>query len=94
MRIKCWAIISDSGAVQVRKNKPTINVNEVAVMLNFDIPDALFSKPRLVADIKIPEEAASQELITSEVAENVQELVEQVTGLNFRITVEKPEEDG
>jgi hypothetical protein len=43
-----------------------MNVDEIAILLNLEIPDALFTKPKLIAEIKVPEKAVSQEQITAE----------------------------
>lgn len=92
MEIRKWLTISSRGAARLTQGKPTISWNEVSILLNIDLPDALFKKPRLEAKIEIPEEAVGPDCLSSEVVENVQEAIEQATGLNFSINVIKSEE--
>lgn len=43
------------GSARYCKTKPKVDSNEVSMRVNFDIPDALFTRPVLEADIKIPD---------------------------------------
>lgn len=61
--------------------------------MNLNIPDKIFDKPTLQANITIPEEAVIKTPIEASVVDNVAEAIEQATGLKFNITVEKTEEE-
>jgi hypothetical protein len=67
-----------------------MNVDEIAILLNLEIPDALFTKPKLIAEIKVPEKAVSQEQITAEVTDNIEEAIKSVTGLEMRVSIVEP----
>lgn len=90
MKVKKWLTISDRGACRLTKAKPGLDSNEVAILLEVDLPDALFRKPRLEAKITVPDEAAVGGVIKSVVAEDVQEAIEQATGLTFSVAVVQP----
>jgi hypothetical protein len=87
MKVKKWLTVNNKGACRVTKAKPGLDWNEVAIFLEIELPDALFNKPRLEAKITVPDEAAVSDVIESVVAENVQEAIEQATGLTFSVAV-------
>ena len=91
MKVKKWLTINSSGSARLSCGKPNIGWDEVSVLLDVNLPDALFQRPRLEAKINIPEEAAAREVITSDVVENVKEAIETATGLTFSINVVKEE---
>lgn len=91
MKIKKWLTISNRGVCRVTMRKPSLDWNEVAILLDIHLPDALFDKPRLEAKITVPDEAAASGVIKSVVAEGVQDAIEQATGLTFSIAVTQPQ---
>lgn len=91
MKVKKWLTITSSGVARMTHNKPNINWDEVSILLDVNIPDALFDRPRLEAKIEIPEEAVGPDVLNSEVVENVKEAIEQKTGLEFSINIIKSE---
>lgn len=74
------------GTVMVRKNKPNVGRDEVAVFMDLDIPDALFDKPTLEVKAEIPEAAGIGPKITTEVTDNIAEIIREQTGLNVHIS--------
>ena len=42
--------MSAHGTAKISVNRPYMNVDEIAILLSLEIPDALFTKPKLVAD--------------------------------------------
>ena len=92
MRVQKWLTINSRGSTRLTQSKPSIFANEISILLDINLPKALFEKPRLEASITIPEEAAGPDLITTEVIENVSEAIEKSTGLTFAINVIKSEE--
>lgn len=93
MKVRNWLTVNSRGSSRLTKSKPHIDVDEVSVFLEIDIPNALFEKPRLEAKIKIPDEAAQKETINASVTENIEEAIKQVTGLDLRVNVIKEEEE-
>lgn len=87
MRVNKWLTISSRGSCRVTKNKPSLNHNEITMLLEIHLPDALFQKPQLEAKITVPDEAARAGVIESVVSENVQHAIEQATGLTFSIAI-------
>lgn len=90
MKVKKWLTINHKGGCRITKGQPGLDWDEVAIRLEIDLPDALFRKPRLEAKITVPDEAAVPGVINAVVADNVQEAIEQATGLTFSIAITKP----
>lgn len=85
MKFINWLIINKNGIKGIRKSKPDLAYNEIAVRINLDIPKELFERPTIEANLKIdnvPNVAYNPELII-----NTKELIEQQTGakVEFRI---------
>ena len=93
MKIKKWLTINSGGFARITQRKPSITWDEISILLDINLPDALFRKPRLEAKIEIPQEAVGPDVLNSEVVENVKEAIEQATGLTFSINVIKNEEE-
>jgi len=93
MKIQQWLTISASGTAKISVNRPYMAVDEIAILLSLDIPDALFTKPKLVAEIKVPDTAVKPEQVTAEVTDNIEEAIKSVTGLEMRVSVVEPEQE-
>lgn len=80
---------------RMTKGSPALASNEIAVKVVLEIPDEIFDKPALVANISIPEEAVSKPVIEAQVVDNVEQIIKQQTGFDVRLEVVDPNnEDG
>jgi hypothetical protein len=93
MNINKWLTINSRGITRLTQGKPSTNYDEISILLDINLPNELFRKPRLEARIEIPKEAAGPDVLSSEVIENVKEVIQQTTGLTFSINVIKNEEE-
>ena len=93
MKIPFYLKVNSNGTVGSYKNPPALTWNEVSIYMVLDIPNKIFDKPTLQANITIPEEAVIKTPIEASVVDNVAEAIEQATGLKFNITVEKKDEE-
>ena len=85
-----WLIINKHGVKNVRRTKPSLNYDEIAVKLTLDIPKELFERPTIEANLQvkdIPNTGCVPELII-----NTKELIEQQTGAKIEFNVLKVEE--
>lgn len=94
MKIKKWLTVNSKGASRLTAGKPGLDWDEVTIQLSIDLPDALFKRPRLEANITVPDEAAASETINAVVSDNVQEAIEQATGLTFSVAIVEPANNG
>lgn len=92
MILASWLVVNKNGIKTVRKQKPSLDWDEVAVKINIDVPKELFERPTLEASLvvkDIPNNAYQPEVILDTV-----DLIEQQTGakINFTVSpVETPE---
>jgi hypothetical protein len=93
MKIKKWLTITQNGAARLTSGKPSIRWDEISILLECNIPDEIFRRPRLEAKIDLPKEAVGPDVLSSEVVENVKEAIEQNTGLTFSVNVIKEDTD-
>lgn len=85
MRITQWLIINKNGIKGVRKTKPDLAYNEIAMKIYLELPKELFERPQIEATLKIgdiPNNAYRPDLII-----NTKDLIEQQTGakIDFKI---------
>lgn len=92
MKLKKFLVVNRNGSTKITANKPSLATNEIAIQLNVEIPDQLFLKPTLVADITVDEKLAGQQLISAEVIDNAKKLVSDTLGLELRISTVVEEE--
>jgi hypothetical protein len=85
MKIVSWLIVNPNGVKSVRKTRPYLEWNEIAIKVNIDVPKELFERPSLEATIKVdelPNNAYQPDIIIDTV-----DLIEQQTGakINFKV---------
>lgn len=86
-----WLIINKNGIKAVRRTKPALEYNEIAVKINLEIPKELFERPTIEATLKIndvPNNAYNPDLII-----NTKDLIEQQTGAKIEFRVLPTEEE-
>jgi len=80
--------------VRVALKPPRLAADEVAMQLTIRVPDALFRRPQLEAAITVPADQVSRPTIDAQVLDNIRaELVRQL-GVDLRIAVVEPPEEG
>lgn len=91
MKVKQWLSISKRGISSVRKTKPNLGWDEIAVQFELNIPDELFSRPTIQATLTvkdIPNNAYNPEIIL-----NTKELIEQQTGAKIEFKIIQADKD-
>jgi len=81
------------GEVRAFKRKPDTSANEIAIKVNFIIPDNFFEEPRFEARIEVPETDVGPLVISTEVADNIAEVLNTKLGVNARITIAAEPDD-
>lgn len=93
MRIQAFLIVNSKGSTRTTKTRPNLDWNEIAIQMNIELPDMLFKKPQLSANIIIPEKAVSQKEISSEITDNIKSAIEAAAGMEVKITFEPHQKD-
>lgn len=78
------------GTVHASKSKPDTKENEIAVKLELDIPNAIFSEPVYEAKLKLPN-VSRQLPEVSEVTKEVQNALSERLGFKVKLTMEEPQ---
>lgn len=53
MKIQKWLTINNKGSARITKSKPGVQWNEISMLLNIELPDSVFKRPVITANIKI-----------------------------------------
>jgi len=93
MKVKKWFVINKNGVVKVRKSKPGLKWNEIAMQLNIEIPNELFQRPTIEATLQV-KDIPNTGYIVPDVVLQTKELIEQQTGakIDFRVVKDESEE--
>jgi len=94
MRLQKWIVINSRGHAKLAVKEPRLTVNEIAFRLHLEIPDAIFKRPMILADIVIPRETVLPDKITVDMTNNIEEAIKSVTGLEMRVSVVEPPDEG
>lgn len=92
MKLKRYLIIKRNGSTRVTKQQPSIEWDEVFMLLDMEVPDKLWDRPLLQASIKIDEKAAQPTIISAEVVSDVEKIIEERTGFEIKLTIVNPNE--
>lgn len=85
MKVKQWLAINKKGITKVRKTKPDLSWDEIAIQIELDIPDELFKRPVISARIEVKDVPLAE--YDPEIIINTKELIEQQTGAKIEFTV-------
>lgn len=85
---KRWAELSG----RLSRKQPALGPNERVMKLHITVPKSLFKQPTLQATVTIPEGVVPGPVIETQVLDNVQECLNQTTGMDFqlRMVTKKP----
>jgi hypothetical protein len=91
MKVSQWLAISKNGITRVRKTKPFLEWDEIAIKLDLVIPDDLFRRPIIDATLTVKDVPNNK--YEPEIVINTKELIEQQTGAKINFTVVQPEDE-
>lgn len=72
---------------RVVENSPKLEAGEIAIKLNVELPELLFKRPQLEANILIPESDVPKSIINTVIQDNVEKCIQEVTGAKIVFTV-------
>lgn len=91
MRLTRWMAVSKGGQVRVVSNQPTLKPGEISLLMAVSIPDELFDRPHLKANITLDAPGIQNE-VTAQVAQNIQDTVNKNLGLNLHVNIIDPKD--
>ncbi len=89
MILKFWLVVNDCAHLRVVKSNPGLRCNEIAVQMNLELPDTLFTKPEISATIKVAEDQRPK-VISPEIVTNIEQAIKQHTGIEVKLKIENP----
>jgi hypothetical protein len=93
MKTEFWIIVNENGSVHTRKTKPDLSRNEVAVRMGLNLPDTLFHRPLLQADITVDPDQVATYPMDAEVIQGIKQAVLESTGVDLNIKLLDPHEE-
>ncbi|TDI67743.1 MAG: hypothetical protein E2O88_07480 [Bacteroidetes bacterium] len=75
------------GNAKLSAKAPSLKAHEISIKLNLDIPDEMFLKPALEADIIIPKESVIAGKIDTEIIDDIKKTVEDGLGISMHVTL-------
>ncbi|MBX3008653.1 MAG: hypothetical protein KF816_11590 [Melioribacteraceae bacterium] len=72
-------------STRITDKKPSLHPDEIAIYLTISVPDALFQRPALKADIKIDEKVVPSQ-ISAEVIDNIQQVINEHIDMKIEIS--------
>ena len=66
---------------------PALKAHEIAIKLNLDIPNEIFLKPALEADIVIPKDSVVAGKITADILDDIQGTVKKNLGIHMHVSL-------
>lgn len=91
MKTNFYLTVNSNGNVKVTKNPTRVDMKEVSIGVNLELPDVLFKRPQIQATINIGEEYARPFIIDADTAGLVKNAIEQSTGLDIKLSIVNPE---
>lgn len=83
-----------SATVRIVERVPTLQGNEFSLRLRLDIPDAIFERPQLSAELAVPSTSVQEIKITPDVTKKIESIIKESTGLTMNVSViEHPKEE-
>lgn len=71
-------------AARITDKKPSLHPDEIAIYLSINIPDTLFQRPALKAEIKIEDKLVPAQ-ISADVIDNIQQIIQE--NLNIKVEI-------
>jgi hypothetical protein len=93
MKVNQWLAVNKNGITKVRKSKPYLDFDEIAIKIKLEIPDELFQRPSIEATITVQDIPNTS--IDPSIIINTKELIEQQTGarIDFRVIEDENKEN-
>lgn len=91
MKAPFYLVADNNGKVRVTKTQPALNWNEISIKMDLELPDSLFKKPFLSANIIVKGSDVSPTIISPEIKNNIEQSIKQHNGIELKLTIVEPE---
>lgn len=90
MKTGFYLIVNSKGATKTCKKRSWLNFDEGSIYLTLDLPDRLFEKPILTGKIEVPDASVSPAAITPEIKNNIEEAIQESSGVEVKLEISEP----
>ena len=87
MKIYFFLIINDKGSVRITKSTSSLRFNEISIAVGLEVPDAVFKKPQLSANIVVPDSAVLQQVVETTISDNFKAALQVALGTEVKINI-------
>lgn len=89
MTTKFYLKVNSHGVVNTTKSMPGLRFDEVAILVNVELPDILFRKPQITASISVGTDNVTPFTIDAITVDNVRGAIEAATGMQVKLSIEQ-----
>lgn len=93
MKTSFYLIVNSRGATRTTKTLPGLDFNEISIKLDLVLPDTLFKKPQLSANINVKEDDVRPFEINAETVNDIQTAIRQHTGIPVVLKIVEEEKE-
>lgn len=93
MRTKFYLHVTSNGSTRTTKSKVQNYIDEIAIQMELDLPDSLFTKPLIKGKITISEDMVNPKEIDAVVKDEIKNAIESVDGIKLELIMPKEETD-
>jgi len=86
-------VITKTGSVRIYKTSYSPSPSEIVVKVNLEVPDEIFNRPKLLANMSISKEAVPPETVSAETLVKCEKAIKFATGLDMHVSVVKEDEE-
>jgi len=85
-----YLVISSTGKIEVKKNKPAIRLNQIGIKIKLELPQALFERPVFEATVRVEDQGEASRFLSTDIQEGIQRAIAEQAGMSVNvITVEQ-----
>lgn len=85
MKVNGFLVIGENKSCRFVKTKPSLEWSEIAISLTVNVPDDVFKRPAIHAEITISEDQIATRKILADTVNKVQDALMQTAGIELRI---------
>lgn len=88
-----YLIVNKKGILRVTKTQPSLNWDEISISMCLQLPDKLFQKPFLSANIIVGDDKINPTVITPEIKNEISNAIKQHSGIEVKLNIVENEKN-
>lgn len=87
MEAPFYLIVGRNGSTRTTKKQPDLRWDEISIKMNLEIPEAIFERPILTADIKVEDSDIAPREISPDIKNNIEEAIQEHIGIEVKLNI-------